>query len=84
MVVIHMVCSKAFLRGRRDVGIYKALGFTSGKLQLQFVVRFFIVAALGRLWEADFLQCLWREMLSFPLRFIGISRETLINSCISS
>ena len=31
LVVVMMFCKKAFLQERRDIGIYKSLGFTSGK-----------------------------------------------------
>ena len=41
LVVVHMICSKTFLREKTDIGIYKALGFTSGNLRLQFSFRFF-------------------------------------------
>lgn len=47
LVVVMMFCKKAFLQERRDIGIYKSLGFTSGKLRLQFAVRFLIVALIG-------------------------------------
>lgn len=71
--VIHIVCSKTFLRERRDAGIYKALGFTLGKPWIQFAVRFFIVATLGAAVESGFAAVFAGEMLSFLLRFIGIS-----------
>lgn len=48
-VVTHMVCSKAFIQERIDIGIYKAIGFTSKHLRIQFAVRFLIVSVLGRL-----------------------------------
>lgn len=47
LVVVHMVCSKAFIQERTDIGIYKAVGFTSKKLRMQFAVRFLMVAVLG-------------------------------------
>lgn len=49
LVVIHMVCTKTFLQERRDIGIYKACGFTSGMLRLQFAVRFLIISIIGSL-----------------------------------
>lgn len=73
MIVIHMVCSKAFVRERRDIGIYKALGFTSKKLRLQFAVRFSIVAILGALFGSGFAAVFVGDMLSVILRAVGIS-----------
>ena len=44
---IIMICTKAFTQERTDIGIYKAVGFTVGKLRVQFAVRFFIVSLVG-------------------------------------
>lgn len=73
MVVVHMVCSKAFLKERRDIGIYKALGFTSGRLRLQFALRFFIAAMLGAVAGSIFAAVFAGKMLSSILRLVGIS-----------
>ena len=73
LVVVHMVCSKAFIGERRDIGIYKALGFTSVKLRLQFAVRFLIVAVLGSL-LGGILSCAFSgKMLGVLLRGVGIT-----------
>jgi len=47
LVTVIMVCTKAFTQERTDIGIYKAIGFTVGKLRVQFAVRFFIVSLIG-------------------------------------
>lgn len=47
LIVIQMVCSKAFVQERTDIGIYKAIGFQSSRLRLQFAVRFFMVSLIG-------------------------------------
>lgn len=73
MVVVHMVCSKAFLRERRDIGIYKALGFTAAKLRLQFAVRFSIIAVIGAVVGSVLAALFVGKMLSSLLRMIGIS-----------
>ncbi len=46
-VVVRMVCTRSFLQERRDIGIFKAIGFTSGKLRILFALRFAFVAFLG-------------------------------------
>ena len=46
-VVVRMVCTRSFLQERRDIGIFKAIGFTSGKLRTLFALRFAFVALLG-------------------------------------
>ncbi len=73
MIVVQMVCSKAFIRERRDIGIYKALGFTSARLRLQFAVRFSIVAAFGAVAGCGLAALFAGGMLSAILKQIGIS-----------
>lgn len=73
MVVVHMVCSRAFLRERRDIGIYKALGFTSRELRKQFAVRFLIVALIGSAIGSGLAAAFSGNMLSSILRMVGIS-----------
>lgn len=73
-VVTHMVCSKAFIQERTDIGIYKAVGFTSGHLRLQFAVRFLIVSILGSAAGALLSVMFSGKVLSGLLRSIGITR----------
>lgn len=73
LVVVHMVCSKTFLREKTDIGIFKALGFTSGKLRLQFAVRFLIVAIIGSAFGSLLSMLLSGEVLSKILVTVGIS-----------
>lgn len=70
---MQMVCSKAFIRERRDIGIYKALGFTVASLRLQFAVRFSIVAVIDAVIGGGFAAVFTGDMLSAILQFIGIS-----------
>ncbi len=46
-VVVRMVCTRSFLQERTDIGVLKAIGFTSGKLRIGFAFRFAFVALLG-------------------------------------
>lgn len=73
-VVTHMVCSKAFIQERTDIGIFKAVGFTSKNLRIQFAVRFLIVSILGSAVGA-FLSVLFSgKLLSGLFCSIGITR----------
>lgn len=74
VVVVHMICSRAFIRERRDIGIYKALGFTSKKLRLQFAIRFAIVAGIGAVAGCAAAAVFAGNMLGRILRLIGISQ----------
>ncbi|MDE5620157.1 MAG: ABC transporter permease [Ruminococcus sp.] len=73
-VVTHMVCSKAFIQERTDIGIYKAIGFTSKHLRFQFAVRFLIVSVLGSAVGAVLSVLFSGKLLSGLLRSIGITR----------
>ena len=77
LVVITMVCKKAFLQEKTDIGIYKSIGFKISSLRLQFAVRFFIIAVIGSIFAA-ILSCLFSsKMLSLMLRSIGITNMTI-------
>ena len=72
LVVVSMICSKTFVREKIDIGIYKALGFTSRNLRLQFAVRFLIVAFFGIIIGTTLSLALSEKILSFMLRSMGI------------
>ena len=73
LIVVHMVCSKAFVQERRDIGIYKAVGFTARRLRLQFAVRFFAAAVLGAGIGAVFSYVCSAEILRLLLKNIGMT-----------
>ena len=72
LVVVSMICSKAFVREKIDIGIYKAMGFTSRNLRLQFAVRFLIVAFFGIIFGTVLSLFLSEKILSYLLRGMGI------------
>lgn len=67
-----MICSRTFVREKIDIGIYKALGFTSRNLRLQFAVRFLIVAIFGIIIGTTLSLTLSEKLLSHLLRSMGI------------
>ena len=72
LVVVSMICTKTFVREKIDIGIYKALGFTSRNLRLQFAVRFLIVAFFGIIIGTTLSLTLSEKLLSYMLRSMGI------------
>ena len=72
LVVVSMICSKTFVREKIDIGIYKAMGFTSKNLRLQFAVRFLIVAFFGIIFGTALSLSLSEKILSYLLRGMGI------------
>lgn len=73
-IVIGMICKKAFLREKVDLGIYKAVGFTTGSLRLQFSFRFATVVLIGAI-LGTILNVLTNDMImSNMLYSIGITQ----------
>ena len=76
IVIVNMVCKRTFIRERRDIGIFKAVGFTAGSLRTQFAVRFTFIALIG-----SALGCIvsifWsRRALTYVLRIVGLTDFT--------
>lgn len=72
LVVIAMLCSKMFLKERIDIGIYKAVGFSTRKLKLQFAFRFLLIAIIGSIIGTALSVAFSGKMLSAMLRIIGV------------
>lgn len=77
LVTVQMVCSKAFIQERTDIGIYKAIGFTSRNLRMQFAVRFLIVSIFGSVIGAFFSVLFSGRLLNVLLRSMGITRSSV-------
>ncbi len=83
LIVVIMVCNKTFIRERRDIGIYKALGFTVNKLQFHFALRFFILALLGSFIGMSITVVIAKPAMSFILKFVGLS-TVVVNFTVTS
>ncbi len=73
-VVVRMVCAKTFIQERRDIGIFKAVGFSSERLRLSFAIRFFIAAFFGSCLGTALSLWLSARSIGAVLSIIGISR----------
>ena len=73
IVVVQMVCTRLFLKEKQDIGIMKAIGFTTGALRRQFAVRFLVVAGIGSLIGLGLNLLFSNKMLSTLFRMVGIS-----------
>ena len=76
-VAVRMVCAKVFLQERTDIGIYKAIGFTSGKLRMQFAMRFFLVALIGAGFGILLSILASTKAIGLVMRFAGVSKLVL-------
>lgn len=46
-LAVSLIIGRMFTAERHDLGVYRALGFTSRSLRVQFALRFFMVALVG-------------------------------------
>ena len=77
LVVVAMVCNKAFIRERRDIGIYKAIGFTARHLRIGFALRFLWIGMLGSGLGTILSVLLSDKLLGMVLSLIGLSKVIL-------
>lgn len=85
LVVIFLVCGKVFAKERQDYGIYKAMGFTSRQLRLQFALRFVILSLAGSVLGVVLSVVLLNPCMEILLSFVGISQvemELSLNSVV--
>lgn len=73
LIVMYMVCSKAFTQERIDIGIYKAVGFKTSGLRTQFALRFLIVSIIGSAIGGILSYFLSGKMLGILLKSIGVT-----------
>ncbi len=72
LIAVVLLCTKAFVLERRDIGIYKAVGFTSARLRLSFALRFSLVALLGSLIGIALSELFTQKMMEALLSVIGV------------
>ena len=72
-IVVFMICSKFLIEERTNIGIYKALGFTSKKLRILFAARFAIISFIGSLIGIILSTLFSRKMLIMLLKTIGVT-----------
>lgn len=73
LIVTVMTGSKILAAERRDIGIYKAIGFTDGKLRLSFALRFGMAALPGSLLGVALAAVFTDPLVSGVMKFAGIS-----------
>ncbi len=72
-VTIKMLVNKAFLKERRDLGIYKSVGFTSNHLRMLFAIRFTMVSVIGAVAGVVFGILFSGKMMGLILYMTGIT-----------
>lgn len=73
LIVTVMTGSKILAAEQRDIGIYKAIGFTNKKLRFSFALRFGFAAIPGSLLGIALAAVLTDPLVSSIMKFAGIS-----------
>lgn len=73
LIVTVMTSGKILAAEQRDIGIYKAIGFTDRRLRLSFAMRFGMAALPGSLLGVALAAALTDPLVSGVMKFAGIS-----------
>ncbi len=80
LVSVLMVCTGTFIQERQDLGIYKAIGFTSGKLRRIFAIRFFMISLAGSIIGSILARFFSADLLNLIFSFFGIVHVKTVNT----
>ena len=83
IVTVIIVCGKVLMREQKDIGIYKALGFTSFGLRCQLAVRFVVTAVVGSLLGIVLALIVSKPFFKAGFESFGIYSFNLSTSVIS-
>ena len=73
LIVTAMTGNKILLVEQRDLGIYKALGFSTGRLRRTFALRFCLTAVAGTVIGSVLAAVFADPLISMVMRLVGIS-----------
>ena len=73
LVVAIMLCGRMFINERKQLAIYKSIGFTIKNLRISFALRFLLISLLGSVLGIIFNMSINDFIMSTLLRFSGIS-----------
>ena len=77
MVTVIMVCTKAFIQERKDIGIERAMGFTVGKVRQQFAMRFMLISLISGAIGVLLARFCSRPLLELLFSMFGVSHINL-------
>jgi len=83
-VVISLTVEKLLVMEKKDLSIYKTLGFTSGRLRWSFVLRFVFVSTAGAAVGIFFSALFTDPLVAVLLRRFGISNFASRMSVLST
>lgn len=74
LITVTLTGSKILYKEQHDLGVYKSLGYESGKLRLAFALRFGIVSVLGSVLGILLSVALTDPLATVMLKMCGISQ----------
>lgn len=74
LVAVYLTGSKVLYKEKRDLGIYKSLGFTAGKLRMSFALRFCMMAVIGSVLGNVLSGLFTDSLVTAMLSMCGVSR----------
>ena len=74
LVAVMMVCTGVFIQERTDLGIYKAVGFTAGRLRRQFALRFMLISLVGSILGSLLGFFFSKDILNIIFSMFGICK----------
>ena len=78
LVTVIMVCTKAFIQERTDIGITRAIGFTVGSIRRQFAARFLLISIIGAVLGSLLGRLYSRQLLESLFSMFGIAHIDLV------
>ena len=80
LVAVYLTGSKVLYKEKRDLGIYKSLGFTAGQLRMSFALRFCMMAVIGSVLGNVLSGLFTDSLVTAMLTMCGVSRfESSLN-----
>lgn len=80
LIVTAMTGSRVLESERRDIAIYKAIGFTEGQQRLSFALRFGVTGAVGAIIGVTLSAILSGPIVSAAMKLAGISNFAAVSS----
>lgn len=77
-VAVILISRRTLLSERRDLGIYRAMGFTVGSLRISFTMRFLGVSAVGALIGAALAMAAGGALISMLFSLFGVGGFSLV------
>lgn len=77
-IISLMMCRKNFIQERRNMGVYKSLGYTAAALRRQFVTKYLIVVTIGAFVGVGLNVAVNNNLVELLFSSIGVSEFSTV------